>query len=227
MKRTTCFFRQIIAIAILTVVFMSQIIAQSTISWNLVSGTYNYKATAGITSGNYGTPGSITLGGIYNGVGSDMTIQSSNQYGYGLRDINILGNNTNINGNFLVSGKSTLTGIVAIGSSTIRSGCILTVNGKIAAEEFEIVTDVNAPDFVFENTYKLRSLKDLEDFINQNKHLPEVPSANEFRKNGYKMVEMDNLLLKKIEELTLYTIELNKQVEYLKEELSKVKKANQ
>jgi hypothetical protein len=115
-------------------------------------------------------------------------------------------------------------GRVSIGTSTFRSGCALTVKGKIAAEEFEIVNDVNAtPDYVFEKTYKLRSLKEVEVYINTQKHLPDVPSATDVKENGHKLLEMDNTLLRKVEELTLYTIELNKQMEALKAELAKVK----
>jgi hypothetical protein len=116
-------------------------------------------------------------------------------------------------------------GNVCVGTTTQRSGCILTVNGKIAAEEFEIVADVTAPvpDYVFSKNYKLRSLKELENYINTNSHLPEVPSAGEVKQNGYKVAEMNNALLKKVEELTLYVIELNKQLEATKAELSQMK----
>lgn len=65
-------------------------------------------------------------------------------------------------------------------------------------------------DFVFDENYKLKTLTDLETFISTNGHLPDMPSENEVLDKGYDMVEMDGLLLKKIEELTLYTIELNK-----------------
>jgi hypothetical protein len=115
-------------------------------------------------------------------------------------------------------------GNVGIGTTSV-SNAKLTVKGKILAEEFQIVTDANSPnsDFVFEQDYKLRSLTEVEQFVKQNKHLPEIPSAKEFKENGYKVAQMDDLLLRKVEELTLYTIELNKQVEALKAELAKVK----
>lgn len=121
------------------------------------------------------------------------------------------------------SGKITTTGSVSIGTSTVRSGCALTVNGKIAAEEFEVVNDVIVPDYVFGKNYQLRPLSDLENYIHANSHLPEVPSAKDIKANGYNVAEMDNLLLKKIEELTLYTLELNKQLEATKAELEKMK----
>jgi hypothetical protein len=131
-------------------------------------------------------------------------------------------------GNFTTSGTITTTkiinnGTVSIGTATVRLGCALTVNGKIAANEFEIVDDVNVPDYVFGKNYQLRPLSDLENYIRANNHLPEVPSAKEIESNGYKVAEMDNLLLKKIEELTLYTLELNKQLNATKAELEKVK----
>jgi hypothetical protein len=118
------------------------------------------------------------------------------------------------------------SGNVCIGLTAARAGCMLTVNGKIAAEEFEIVNDVAVPDYVFGKNYKLCSLKELENYININSHLPEVPSANEVKQNGYKLADMDNTLLKKVEELTLYVIELNKQLESTKAELLKLKAGN-
>jgi hypothetical protein len=62
-------------------------------------------------------------------------------------------------------------------------------------------------DYVFNDDYKLRSLSSLESFIKQNKHLPEVPSAKEVEEKGISVGDNQALLLKKIEELTLYVIE--------------------
>ena len=75
-------------------------------------------------------------------------------------------------------------------------------------------------DYVFEKDYNLRTLNEVEAFVNENKHLPDVPSAKEFKENGYKMGDMDNLLLQKIEELTLYIIEQQKQIDDLKNKLN-------
>lgn len=71
-------------------------------------------------------------------------------------------------------------------------------------------------DFVFEPTYKLPSLQELEIYINKNKHLPEVPSAAEVEKNGVDVGEMNKILLQKIEELTLHVIRQQKEIEELK-----------
>jgi hypothetical protein len=119
--------------------------------------------------------------------------------------------------NLIVSNK------VGIGTSTISAP--LTIKGKILAEEFEIVPNANTPssDYVFDAQYELMQLTDLEQYVATHKHLPEVPSATEFKQNGYKVGQMDDLLLRKVEELTLYTISLSKQLEEVKTELAKVK----
>lgn len=67
-------------------------------------------------------------------------------------------------------------------------------------------------DYVFDKDYEIRSIGALAKYIDENGHLPDMPSENEVVSNGYDMVEMDGLLLKKIEELTLYTIELNNMI---------------
>jgi hypothetical protein len=92
----------------------------------------------------------------------------------------------------------------------------LAVNGKIGAKEVQVEnTSSTWADYVFESDYKLMPLKLVEDFVNTNKHLPEIPSAEEVKINGHKLGEMDVLLLKKIEELTLYIIEQDKKIERL------------
>lgn len=69
------------------------------------------------------------------------------------------------------------------------------------------------PDYVFDEKHDLMTLKNLEKYIKQNKHLPEIPSSEDVKKDGVDLVEMNKLLLKKIEELTLYIIELNKKID--------------
>ncbi|QQS51569.1 MAG: hypothetical protein IPM71_02255 [Bacteroidota bacterium] len=97
-----------------------------------------------------------------------------------------------------------------MGIGTIKPTATLTVNGDILAERIDVIGTVPASDFVFEEDYNLRSLTELEAFVKENKHLPEVPSAAEFKENGYSVGEMDDILLRKVEELTLYIIEQQK-----------------
>ena len=84
--------------------------------------------------------------------------------------------------------------------------------------------DGDGSDFVFEKDYKLRSIGDLETFIKENKHLPDIPSANDVKENGIDLGEMDAKLLQKIEELTLYIIEQQKQLEELRTQIEKLNK---
>jgi len=81
---------------------------------------------------------------------------------------------------------------------------------------------VPGPDYVFERNYKLPTLEEIKFYIDRNKHLPEVPSASEMEKNGIPLGEMNMLLLKKVEELTLYVIEQNKNNQDLKQQLERL-----
>lgn len=106
--------------------------------------------------------------------------------------------------------KNYFAGNVGIG--TTNPDMELTVNGKIHAKEVKIDLDIPAPDYVFKSDYNLRSIEEVENFIKEYSHLPEIPSAEEFAKNGVMQAEMDMNLLKKIEELTLYTITQEKKL---------------
>ena len=92
----------------------------------------------------------------------------------------------------------------------------LAVNGKTWSTEVQVAVS-RPPDYVFEPTYDLKQLAEIETYIKENKHLPEVPSAKEMEKNGVQLGEMNMLLLRKIEELTLYILDQNKEIEKLKE----------
>jgi hypothetical protein len=95
----------------------------------------------------------------------------------------------------------------------------LYVSGKIYAREIEVTLDnYIIPDYVFAPDYKILPLNELEKFVKTNQHLPEVPSAEEMKANGTNLGEMNVKLLKKVEELTLYVIELKKEVDELKKE---------
>jgi hypothetical protein len=88
----------------------------------------------------------------------------------------------------------------------------LEVKGKIRAQEIKVEANsgTNWPDYVFEKDYKLPSLSDVEKYIKEKSHLPEVPSAKEVEKDGLALGANQAVLLKKIEELTLYMIEQDK-----------------
>ena len=114
----------------------------------------------------------------------------------------------------------------------------LSVDGKIVCKEEIRVAEVNtdkvnakdinvelgnAADYVFDEGYDLKSLGEVEEYVKSNKHLPGVPSASEFQEKGMNVSEMSNLLLEKVEELTLHLIRLQKEVDQLREENNALK----
>jgi len=108
-----------------------------------------------------------------------------------------------------------LGGNVGIGTTTPTS--LLTVAGKIGSKEVKVSVD-NGADFVFEENYPIKNIEEVEAFIKENKHLPEIASATEMKENGIELGSMNIKLLQKIEELTLYLIDQNKEVKRLKSE---------
>lgn len=103
----------------------------------------------------------------------------------------------------------------AVGIGTINPAAYkLAVKGSIRAEE--VVVETGWSDFVFEEDYPLMPLSDLEQHIKARKHLPGIPPESEIAKDGVKLGEMQSKLLQKIEELTLYIIDLRKEIDQLK-----------
>lgn len=105
------------------------------------------------------------------------------------------------------------------------SNYMLTVNGKIGAREIKVSIQNPWPDYVFDKSYNLQNLEGVEQFIKQNQHLPNIPSANELSKDelGLDLAKMQSLQIEKIEEIYLHLIDLNKQLKELKKENEKLK----
>jgi hypothetical protein len=104
-------------------------------------------------------------------------------------------------------------GYVTIGGRigpTLNGPYRLAVRGKIAATDFNVVASGSWPDYVFDPSYKLRSLEETEAFIKEHKHLPNIPAAAVVEKEGFALGEMQKKMMEKIEELTLHLIEANK-----------------
>ncbi|MFT3740094.1 MAG: hypothetical protein QM786_15180 [Breznakibacter sp.] len=108
-------------------------------------------------------------------------------------------------------------GNVGIGKSPGGSAK-LDVSGTIRATEIKV--EAQTADFVFDDSYVLRDLKEVESFISQHKHLPDIPSATQMEADGVNLAEMNKLLLQKIEELTLYVIEQQKKLDTLAEKVN-------
>lgn len=90
--------------------------------------------------------------------------------------------------------------------------------GLVRSRQMKIDTDT-WPDYVFDESYKLKSIEEIDNYIKENGHLPGVPNANEVISNGIDVAKMDEILLKKIEELTLLLIQQNEEIKKLKEQL--------
>lgn len=121
---------------------------------------------------------------------------------------------------FVVFGNGDIDtkGRVVIGNVTTPVGYGLYVEKGVLAERLKcaLKSSTDWSDYVFEKDYKLPSLTEVEKFVIKNKHLPNVPSAQEVVENGIDVAKMDAKLLEKIEELTLYIIQLEKEVNLLK-----------
>jgi hypothetical protein len=112
--------------------------------------------------------------------------------------------------------------VIGTSSSAPATGYLLNVDGKIISEEMKVQLSTGWPDYVFSDDYKLLSIDDLEKSIRQNKHLPNIPSAAQVTADkGFEVGDMNRRLLEKVEELTLYIIELNKKIKLLEEKVNK------
>ena len=96
------------------------------------------------------------------------------------------------------------------------------VVGTIRANE--IIVNTTGADFVFAEDYQLRPLSEVKAFITENKHLPEIKSAQEMQENGVSINELQTQLLQKIEELTLYLIQQEETIQELRQEVERLKK---
>jgi hypothetical protein len=142
---------------------------------------------------------------IQDGGGSKILIGTSNNYSTGIT-----------NTDFVLDAS----GNVGIGTTAPTNK--LDVCGTIRAKE--VIVSVGWCDYVFDDNYKLMSLAEVERYINENKHLPGIPTEKEVEENGLQVGDMQAKQQEKIEELTLYIIEINKQLALLKAELEILKK---
>lgn len=122
----------------------------------------------------------------------------------------------------LEGSRVTLTGKVGVNTNNTVPGYAFAVAGGIITDEVLILNVEDWPDYVFGKDHTLMSLSDLKAYIDQNSHLPEVPSAQDVEENGINVVEMQKVLLKKIEELTLYTVEQQRLIEELQAKIEQL-----
>ena len=137
------------------------------------------------------------------------------------------GNNVNVGNDLRVANDAFLSGRVGIGipDSNMPAGYKLYVSDGILAERVKVALKSSGDwaDYVFDEEYPLMPLNKVEGFIKENGHLPGVPSASKVASEGIDVAKMDAVLLQKVEELTLYILQLKKENELMRKELNELK----
>lgn len=122
----------------------------------------------------------------------------------------------------LATGKLHILGVAAIGGDGSTGTNKLTVDGTISARKVKVTQATPWPDFVFSENYTLPPLDSVATFVQTHKHLPGIPSEADIKKDGHDLGDMNARLLQKVEELTLYLIEMKKENSDLKKRLEKL-----
>lgn len=154
-----------------------------------------------------------------------MTINANGNIGIGTKDPS---QKLQVNGNARFEDSKVFMGYVRnedlrISQTNLNKYALFVVKG-ILSEDYALGPKNSWSDFVFNKDYNLKSLKEVEEFIEKNNHLPEIPSAQEIKEDGYSLHDMNVKLLQKVEELTLYAIEQNKKIEALSEKIAQIEK---
>jgi|GEM_PF-1557274 len=188
--------------------------------------TLNGATTVNAALSVVGTTHATTLGGTL-GVTGITTLHTTNVLGASTftAPLSVVGatNATTLGGSLNVTGAAILASTLTVGATSfpygLPPGYKLYVAQGILTEKLKVAnqTDgMNWSDFVFNKDYKLMPLANLENYVTVNKHLPEIPSAKDVAKDGIDVADIDAKLLQKIEELTLYIIQQQKEIDYLK-----------
>ncbi|HMG68471.1 MAG TPA: hypothetical protein VK588_12325 [Chitinophagaceae bacterium] len=173
-----------------------------------------------MTIGEDGTLGKITQSSLSSGwsLTGNSSTTTSNFIGTTSGNIQPLIVKTNGTEVFRINSS----GQVSIGTTDPKT-YKFAVNGDAIFTKIKVKLNASWPDYVFDSAYQLPALQELEKYYQQNKHLPGVPSANEV-KDGLDLGDNQSILLKKIEELTIYVVDINKKLEKLSIENSELKK---
>ncbi|MBQ0735003.1 hypothetical protein [Aquimarina celericrescens] len=183
-------------------------------------------------SGGTEVNGSLKIGNSenyfeYNG-SADVRLQYKSRGSGGRALVHDSNNRLSINhggdftGGTFIGGHKIVFPNANIGIGTSNPDSKLTVKGKIHAEEVKIDLSVPAPDYVFKKEYDLPTLEKVQQYIQEKGHLPNIPSAKIMETEGVELGEMNMKLLEKIEELTLYIIEQEKEIEKFKTYKNKI-----
>ena len=155
---------------------------------------------------------SIVLGDHTNGlvrvaIGSNMPAAKLHLEGTGVEMMRVV--SAGVNAFRIMSNRDVIVeDELLVNTSTGKAGYHLSVDGSIACEELLVENSALWPDYVFEEDYDLMSINELREFIQSKKHLPGMPPASEINGHGFKVGDMQERLVEKVEELTLYILEL-------------------
>jgi hypothetical protein len=174
-------------------------------------------ATTAAFKANYAITGTNSYGLYFTGEGMNYV---SGRLGIG-KQIPDANAKLDVAGNIYSSGKIMIG--VASPSTALLNDYSLAVNGSALFTKAVVKLNTDWPDYVFSKNYDLPTLVSIEKYINENSHLPGVASAKEIEKNGVDLGDNQAVLLKKVEELTLYLIDLSKEVAALKKENEEIK----
>ncbi len=177
----------------------------------------------GLGSGGQNASGGFVIAAHYDGAGTGIKIDGNGNVGIGTGEPDA---KLDVNGKLQVTGSDHPDGASFVVNNQEQYPTFVIfptgqtfISNKLWAQEIEVLANVDWPDFVFSESYKLTPLGEVESFIKENNHLPDVPSQEEVAENGINLGEMDALLLQKIEELTLYIIEQDKKIDMLNERI--------
>ncbi|MFX1706649.1 hypothetical protein PV783_21955 [Chitinophaga sp. CC14] len=192
------------------------------IQGNVSIGTQGSSARLDVAGGpTWTTNGWTKSVRLYNASAIEFT-GATRSFGLGASGGNLYFSNVNSDGtgaaNYFMAADGT-TGNVSIGSPSPSANYKLTVEGTLGARRVKVQQGAWA-DYVFHPEYELPSLQQVEHFVTTEKHLEGIPSEKEVLEKGLDLGEFDQQLLKKVEELTLYIIQLNKNVERLNKQVA-------
>lgn len=199
-----------------------------------VQGTSRFGSDVRMTQtltvdGIVSTGGNMTVGGNLNTIGA-LTVGDIAQNPGGLTvngtahiiSSTTIGGPTTLQGALTVANNAYIGATLTVAGNTILNGSLKVGNGVYCDAgggmkvKYLKVTLTDWPDYVFGGNHTLMPLNELETYVNEHSHLPGVPSAAEVEENGADLGEMNKLLVEKVEELTLYIIDLQKQINELK-----------
>ena len=190
---------------------------------NTLIGTTSDNGNRFQVSGNSYFSNGIRMAKFRNTLAGDSVLTTDTAGNLAFKAIASLGSS----GHWLQSGSNSYDSLDNIGIGTSNTqGYKLAVNGSIIAQKIKLKAFSQWPDYVFRKDYVLPGLPQVEKYITEHQHLPGLPSAEEVKKDGLELGDNQAIMLKKIEELTLYVIELNKKVEKLATENEELKRNN-